>query len=191
MPNSEHCLGTYALACMPVNASGIMPTQVLPFISESLLSLAQAYDHRPKAVLRGETPRVLTVASSRSAGHRHKELIGGPKPGGCPGPGQAAAVGTRRAGRRCLPRGASSSMRQGVTDTRCSLIVLADYPSETAQVTGTERLTLPSPAGRSRRFRFAGCPLGFAQRTRFQRYGERLVRPSRRSVPCAPRSVRS
>jgi hypothetical protein len=92
--------------------------------------------------------------------------------------GQAAAVGIRRAGRRCLPRGASSPMRRGVTDTRRSLRILADYPSETAQVTGTERLTWPSAARRSRRLRFARCPSGFARRTRFQRYRKRLVRPS-------------
>ena len=53
VPNSEHylpgylCTGLYA-----VNTSGIMPTQVLSFVSESPPSLAQADDHRAKAVLR-------------------------------------------------------------------------------------------------------------------------------------------
>ena len=56
--------------------------------------------------------------------------------------------------------GASSPMRQGVTDTRRSLRILADYPSETAQVTGTERLTWPSAARRSRRLRFCQVPIG-------------------------------
>jgi hypothetical protein len=111
-------------------------------------------------IARGEIPQVLTVARSRSADRCRKQLIGGPKRGDCRGPGQAAAVDTRRAGRRCLPRGASSPMRQGVTDTRRSLRILADYPSETAQVTGTERLTWPSPARRSRRLRFCQVPIG-------------------------------
>src|SRR3954464_4707586 len=56
--------------------------------------------------------------------------------------------------------GASSPMRQGVTDTRRSLRILADYPSEIAQVTGTERLTWPSAARWSRRLRFCQVPIG-------------------------------
>jgi hypothetical protein len=120
-------------------------------------------------IARDGTPQVLTVASSRSADRSRATAVGW---------GQAAAVDIRRAGRRCLPRGASSPMRQGVTDTRRSLRILADYPSETAQVTGTERLTWPSAARRRRRLGFCQVPLGFAQRTRFQRYRKRLVRPS-------------
>jgi hypothetical protein len=53
MPNSEHCLPGYLCTGLyAVNTSGIMPTQVLSFVSESLPSLAQADDHRAKAVLR-------------------------------------------------------------------------------------------------------------------------------------------
>ena len=53
MPNSEHCLPGYLCTGLyVVNTSGIMPTQVLSFVSESLPSLAQADDHRAKAVLR-------------------------------------------------------------------------------------------------------------------------------------------
>ena len=53
MPNSEHCLPGYLCTGLyAVNTSGIMPTQVLSFVSESLPSLAQADDHRAKAALR-------------------------------------------------------------------------------------------------------------------------------------------
>ena len=53
LPNSEHCLPGYSCTGLyAVNTSGIMPTQVLSFVSESLPSLAQADDHRAKAVLR-------------------------------------------------------------------------------------------------------------------------------------------
>jgi hypothetical protein len=53
LPNSEHCLAGYLCSGLyAVNNSGIMPTQVLSFVSESLPSLAQADDHRAKAVLR-------------------------------------------------------------------------------------------------------------------------------------------
>ena len=53
MPNSEHCLPGYLCTGLyAVNTSGIMPTQVLSFVSESPPSLAQADDHRAKAVLR-------------------------------------------------------------------------------------------------------------------------------------------
>ena len=51
-------------------------------------------------------------------------------------------------------------MQQGVTDTRRSLRILADYPSETAQVTGTERPTWPGAARGSRRLRFCQVPIG-------------------------------
>ena len=62
--------------------------------------------------------------------------------------GQAAAVDTCRAGRRCLPRGAPSPIRQGITDSSRSLRIFVDYLSETAQVKGTERLAWPSAARR-------------------------------------------
>ena len=53
MPNSEHCLpGNLCTGLYAVNTSGVMPTQVLSFVSKSLSSLAQADDHRAKAVLR-------------------------------------------------------------------------------------------------------------------------------------------
>jgi hypothetical protein len=53
LPNSEHCLPGYLCTGLyVVNTSGIVPTQVLSFVSESPPSLAQADDHRAKAVLR-------------------------------------------------------------------------------------------------------------------------------------------
>ena len=161
MPNSEHCLPGYLCTGLyAVSTRGVMPTQGLSFVSESLPSLAQADDHRAKTVLRavGHLKCELSQAVDRRTEAGRLPWAGG----------QAAAVGTRRAGRRGLPRGASSPMRQGVTDTRRSLRILADYPSETAQVTGTERLTWPSAARRSRRLRFARCPLGFRLRQRHQ-----------------------
>ena len=53
LPNSEHCLPGYLCTGLyAVNTIRVMPTQVLSFVSESLPSLAQADDHRAKAVLR-------------------------------------------------------------------------------------------------------------------------------------------
>ena len=64
----------------------------------------------------------------------------------CHGPEARRGRWPYRAGRRGLPGGASSLARQGVTDSPRSLEIFADHLSETAQVTGTERLT-----GRARR----------------------------------------
>ena len=66
----------------------------------------------------------------------------------------------------------------GVTDTRRSLRILAEYPSETAQFTGHRAADLAERGEAVPGSAFARCPLGFAQRTRFQRYRKRLVWPS-------------
>ena len=71
VPNSEHCLpgpGYLCTGLYAVSTSGIMPTQGLSFVSESLPSLAQADDHRAKAVLRAV--RHLTCKLSHAADRR-------------------------------------------------------------------------------------------------------------------------
>src|SRR5258705_12079851 len=74
--------------------------------------------------------------------------------------------------------GGSSPMRQGVTDTRRSLRILAEYPSETAQVAGHRAADLAERGEAVPGSALPGAHLGFAQRTRFQRYRKGLVRPS-------------
>ncbi len=171
MPNSEHCLPGYLCTGLyAVSTRGVMPTQGLSFVSESLPSLAQADDHRAKTVFRAVGHHKCKMSQ---AVDRRTEAGRLPWAGG-----QAAAVGIRRAGRRCLPRGASSPMRQGVTDTRRSLRILAEYPSETAQVTRRRAADLAERGEAVPGSALARCPLGFGQRTRFQRYRKRLVRPS-------------
>jgi len=113
MPNSEHCLPGYLCTGLyAVNTSGMMPTQVLSFVLESPPSLAQADDHRAKGgIARGETPQVLTVASSRSADRCRKQLIGGPKPGDCRGPGGRS--------RPLAPAGLGGDACHGARPRRC------------------------------------------------------------------------
>ncbi len=93
-------------------------------------------------IARGEAPQVLTAASSRSVG-RSRDCHG---PEARPQPMAPAGLGVD-----ALPRGASSPTRQGATDCPRSLRIFADYLSETAQVTDTQRLAWPNAAKWSRR----------------------------------------
>jgi hypothetical protein len=106
---------------------------------------------RPSGIARGET---TSSADCRKAADRRTEA--GRLPWAA---GQAMAIDTCRTGRRCLPRGASSPTRQGVTDSPRSSRIFADHLSETAQVTDTERLTWPSAARRSRRSPLCQAPI--------------------------------
>jgi hypothetical protein len=106
---------------------------------------------RPSGIARGET---TSSADCRKAADRRTEA--GRLPWAA---GQAVAIDACRAGRRCLPRGASAPTRQGVTDGPRSLRIFADHLSETAQVTDTERLTWPSAARRSRRSPLCQAPI--------------------------------
>ena len=130
MPNSEHCPPGYLCTGLhAVNNSGILPTQVLSFVSESLPSLAQADDHRAKAVLRA-------VRHLKCYVNYRKHQIGGPKPGDCRGPGGGRGR-WHPPGWAAMPAtGRVLADVTGVTDTRRSLRILADYLYETAQVTG-------------------------------------------------------
>jgi hypothetical protein len=95
---------------------------------------------------RSKEPRVLTVASSRSAAGAGRLPLAG---------GEAGAFDTGRVWRRCQPRDASSPRREGVTDSRSRRS--ADHPSESAHVTDAERLTWP---GAARRFQWSSASPG-------------------------------
>src|SRR5271157_5352950 len=181
---------------LPVTVASVVATCVIRFGNARCaqsLSCPRSCAPAPASAAPGSSPaaagaQVQGGASSQVSVTGGPEQIGGPlsqaadrrtEAGRLPwAGGQAAAVGTRRAGRRCLPRGASSLMRQGVTDTSRSLRILAEYPSETAQVTGHRAADLAERGEAVPGSAFARCPLGFAPRTRFQRYRKRLVWPS-------------